>query len=79
MRVSLRVKAFTTHLLPSTMLTSEAALHLAGRSSPGDSLAAGALSALPWIKGERHSHAVGLMSLKAPGLQTSLGRSKLKS
>ena len=76
--VSLNIKEFTTHLVPSTMLTSEAALHLAGRSSTGESLAPSTLTSLPRLKGKQHSSAVGLISLKAPGPRTSLIRSKVK-
>lgn len=76
---SFNIKASTTHLLPSTTLTSEAALHLAGRSSTGDSPASSTPISLPRLKGEQHSNAVGLMAPKAPGPPTSLGRSKAKS
>lgn len=56
----------------TTLLTSEAALHLAGRSSTGDSLVPRTLTSLLQLKGEQHSNAVALMSLKAPGPWTSL-------
>lgn len=76
--MGVNVKAFITHLVPSATLTPEAAPHLAGRSSTGDNLAPSTLIALPWLKGEQHSNAVGLMSLEAPGLWISLVRSKAK-
>ena len=76
--VAADIKAFTTRLAPSTVLISEAALHLAGRSSTGDSLATHS-TVIIRRKGEQQSNAEGLMSPKAPGPGTGPVTSEAKS